>query len=178
MPFWKHIESLVSPDTVKGPKSTFKTSDAYDIIGNDHVKHVQAKINQEGVQDDFEIVLPNPNQLQIDYDSPTLPEQFHKALDLLTQAYCKLHQSLFYTVRKSRHGNLHVTIDLPNELQPQLRIAWQVIFGSDPMREGLSLMSTIRGIKNPILLIERRNEQPVTTGVSTLTPNTGRKFRA
>jgi hypothetical protein len=171
MPFW-------TAENLKSKPVKWVTGEAYDIKGNDHVIHVQTKINESGEQDNFEIVLPRPNQLQLDYDVPELPEQFHKVLDIAAQAFCKLHGSLFYTVRKSRHNNLHITIDFPRDLTDIERIAWQSVFGSDPMREALSLMSVHRGIANPTLLIERRNTAPFAAGVKTLDiAAIGRKFR-
>ena len=169
MPFWT-LEAMA-----QSPKCKWTTS--YDIKGNDHVAHVQSKIDESGLSGEYEIILPQANQLQIDYDVPELPERFHKVLDLLVQAFCKLHQSITYIVRKSRHDNLHVTINLPCAIMDIERIAWQAIFGSDHMREGLSMMSQRRGIANPTLLIERKNAEPFTTGSVTLEPKTGRKFR-
>jgi hypothetical protein len=171
MPFWT-LEA-----TAQSPKCKWTTGESYDIKGNDHVVHVQSKIDETGLSEEYEIILPKMNQLQIDYDVPELPEQFHKVLDLLVQAFCKLHQNITYIVRKSRHNNLHVTINLPCDIMNTERIAWQSIFGSDHMREGLSMMSERRGIANPTLLIERRNAEPCATGILTLEPKTGRKFR-
>jgi hypothetical protein len=162
--------------TVAGPKQTWKAK-LYDPAFKDNKKKVQDVIDEQGLSNEYEIVIPGSKQLQIDYDVPELPEQFHSVLNIATQAFCKLHQSLFYTVRKSRHNNLHVTIDLPRDLSDTDRIAWQSVFGSDPTREALSLMSVTRGIANPTLLIERRNSAPYMTGVKTLEPATGRKFR-
>jgi hypothetical protein len=171
MPFWT-LEA-----TTQSPKCKWTTGEAYDIKGNDHVVHVQSKIDESGLSGEYEIVLPKANELQIDYDIPELPERFHKVLDLLVQAFCRLHQTITYTIRKSRHENLHITIILPCAIMNTERIAWQAIFGSDHMREGLSMMSERRGIANPTLLIERRNSEPCAAGSMTLEPKTGRKFR-
>jgi len=162
--------------TVAGPKHTWQAK-MYDPDFKDNKKKVQDVINEQGLSSEYEIVIPTERQIQLDYDVQELPEQFHKVLDILTQAFCKLHQSLFYTVRKSRHDNLHVTIDLPRDLSDTERIAWQSVFGSDPTREALSLMSVTRGIAHPTMLIERRNSAPILTGVKTLEPAVGRKFR-
>lgn len=172
MPFWSKTE--------KGPKAKWTTGEVYDIKGCDHVSHVQAKIDAQGEQDNFVIVLPAPNQLQIDYDVPELPEIFEKSLFVLTQAFCDLNRFLTYRVTKSRHDNLHVTIDLPQVITDTERIAWQSILGSDPTREALSMMSVRRGIAHPTLLIERRGSEPIMTGVSVLpaiAEPKGRKFR-
>jgi hypothetical protein len=166
-------------DVFKTKTPNYKTGTPYDIIGGDHFKHVQARLDEQGLSADFEIVLPKSNQLQIDYDRPELPEQFELALGLLVQAFCNPQQFLTYAVRVSKSGNRHVTIDLPRDVGLMERIAWQSIFGSDPMREGLSAMSVTRGLKNPTLLIEWKNRPPIMTGVKTLPiePPVGRKFR-
>lgn len=175
MPFW---EGLLG--NKNGPKPKWLTGEVYDVLGGDHVKHVQAKIDAAGEHDNFEIIVAEPNQLQIDYDVSELPAQFEKALDILTQAFCKNTQCLHYFIKKSRHGNLHVTINLPINIPDTERIAWQAVFGSDPTREAMSLMSVRREIANPTLLIERRNAAPIMTGISVPKPLTvpkGRLFR-
>lgn len=172
MPFWG-----TKTAEIKGPKPKWTTGEPYDILGNDHVTHVQAKIDESGLQNEYEIVVAKPHQLQIDYDVPALPPQFEKALDILTQAFCRTREFLIYRVTKSRHGNLHVMIDLPELISNTERIAWQSIFGSDPTREALSLMSVRRNIANPTLLIERRNSAPFITGAKVLEEPKGRKFR-
>jgi hypothetical protein len=163
-----------------GPQPKWNSSEPYDIKDNDHVTHVTAKLHHDGTDKDLEIVLPKPNQLQLDYDSPKLPERFGEALDLLTQAYCKVRESLVYTVTVSKSGNRHVTIDLPASVSPTERIAWQAIFGSDYKREGLGMMSIVRGIANPSLLIEKKGGKPIQTGLSIMNErpvSEGRMFR-
>lgn len=161
---------------------TWQTNMPYDILGNDHVAHVQKKMDDLGFSENYEIVLPKPDELFIDYDSPELPEQFHIALDLLAQAYCQMRQCIMYKVTESMSGNRHVIVKLPpgyvfsNDAE---RVAWQAIFGSDIKREGLSMMSVVRGIKNPTLLIEKKGGAVVQTGVyvNSRPEPQGRKFR-
>lgn len=143
----------------------YKTNTAYDIVGNDHVIHVQKRIDENGEADKLEIVLPQPNQLQLDYDSPELPEWFERALNIAAQAFCpKLRDSISYTVTESKSGNRHVTIDLPCDIDDLTRVAWQAALGSDPMRECLSLMSIRRNIANPSLLLEKKDKTVVAYG--------------
>jgi hypothetical protein len=166
-PFGPVINSPVSPIPLGaklGPGPKWKTGDGYDIKGGDHVVHVQKKLDESGASKNFEIVLPEPNELQLDYDEKVLPEQFWKGMDLLTQAYCALQEGLPYVVTESCSGNRHVTISLPCQIDPVTRVAWQAVFGSDLMREGLSLMSITRGLKNPTLLIERKGGAVVERG--------------
>lgn len=121
--------------------------------GKDHQAFVQARLESEGLSNDFEIVLPKPNQLQLDYDSPRMPDQFDIALGILLEAY---DGGADYHTTISKSGNTHVTIDLPVDIDDVTRVAWQAIFGSDYRREGLSLKAIKRGQLNTILLIERK----------------------
>lgn len=160
------------------PKYT--TSNAYDICGNDHVLHVQKRLDENGETDKFEIVLPKPNQLQLDYDTPELPEWFERALSIVAQAFCpRLRDKIMWTVTESKSGNRHVTIDLPYDIDDLTRVAWQAALGSDPMRECLSLMSVRKNIANPTLLLEKKHQVIIGRGwVETKQPEvTGRKFR-
>lgn len=161
-------------------KPLYQTNNAYDIVGNDHVAHVQKRIDENGESDMLEIVLPQPNQLQLDYDTPELPVWFERALAIAAQAFCpRLRDSISYTVTSSKSGNRHVTVDLPCEIDDLTRVAWQAALGSDPMRESLSLMSIRRGIANPSLLLEVKGAKPVAHGfVAPKRPEVeGRMFR-
>jgi hypothetical protein len=152
----------------------------YGVTGNDHVAHVQKKLDMLLKGKDFEIVLPKPNQLQIDYDQKELPENFQDRLMMCTKAFCHSHQMLHYQVTRSMSGNLHVTVTLPVEISDTERVAWQLAFGSDPLRESTSLMSIRRNVANPTLLIERKGGSPVVTQGTVFLPSAepqGRRFR-
>lgn len=129
------------------------------VLNGDHVDHVQYSIDASMTGDLVEIVLPQENQLQIDYDTPGIPsEDFIPALDLLAQAYLATGDSLDYTFCDSKSGNKHVTVTVPGASFTAVeRVAWQTIFGSDPLREGLSLVSIQRKLKNPSLLVELKD---------------------
>jgi hypothetical protein len=144
----------------------------------DHAQKVQAVIDEQGVSNEFEIVLPKDNELQLDYDCIELPAQFNEVMDILTQTVPK-DAIIEYFVTRSRSGNLHVTIALPYKLGPYQRIAWQAVFGSDPKREALSVRSATVGDKNPTLLIERKGGTPISKGirVNRVPEPVGRKFR-
>ncbi len=161
-------------------KPLYLTNSAYDIAGNDHVIHVQKRIDESGEAEKLEIVLPQPNQLQLDYDTPELPPWFERALGIAAQAFCpKLRDHISYTVTSSKSGNKHVTVDLPVLIDDLTRVAWQAALGSDPMRESLSLMSIRRGIAHPSLLLEVKGAKPVAHGfMSPKRPEVeGRMFR-
>jgi hypothetical protein len=48
-------------------------------------------------------------------------------------------------------------VHLPNPLTVIERIAWQAAFGSDGKREALCLLSVANGVKNPIVLFQRKD---------------------
>lgn len=149
----------------------------YQLDEPDNAVKTQKVVDKFGLGVDFEVVVAKKSQLQIDYDSPIIPQQFHKILWNLTKIFCPNGETLIWAARRSKSGNLHVTVDLPVEISDTERIAWQAIFGSDPIREVMSLMAVKHGIANPTLLIEKRDAELVTTGIKTLEIPKGRKFR-
>lgn len=131
-----------------------------DVYGNDHEIHVQKMIEGRNQADIYKVVLPKPNEIQIDYDVPSVPERFETAMNFLSQAFVEPGQSLRYVVTRSKSGNTHVNVALPEGvvLTEIERCAWQAVFLSDPNREALSLVSIRRGLKNPSLMIEFKSE--------------------
>lgn len=131
-----------------------------EVYGNDHQLHVQKMIEGRNQSDIYKVVLPNPNEIQIDYDQPTLPEQFQVGMHFIAQAFIEVGQSIRYVVTRSKSGNLHVNVSLPEgiSLTDIERVGWQAIFASDRNREALSLVSIRRGLKNPSLMIEFKSE--------------------
>lgn len=107
---------------------------------------------------DWEVVTAAPNELQLDYDSPTLPLKFYEILEILSK---RTESSIPYKVFTSKGGNTHVIITLPVELDVVERISWQAALGSDNMKESLSLLSVARGVRNPVLLFMHKNRKPV-----------------
>lgn len=131
-----------------------------DVYGNDHQIHVEKMIAGRNQSNLFKVVLPAPNEIQIDYDQTILPEQFQVGLHFIAQAFIEVGQSIRYVVSRSKSGNLHANVALPAgvSLTDIERCGWQAIFGSDKNREALSLVSIRRGLKNPSLMIEFRDE--------------------
>jgi hypothetical protein len=131
-----------------------------DVYGNDHEIHVKKMIEDKGKSDEFKVVLPAPNEIQIDYDQMTIPEQFYDGLHFIGQAFIEVDQIIRYTTTRSKSGNLHVNVALPQSvvLTDVERVGWQAVFGSDKNREALSLVSIRRGLKNPSLMIEFKDE--------------------
>lgn len=138
----------------------------------DHKEYVEKKIYDEGMADTHGVVLPDANQLLLDYDQPELPTFFEERMRILLQA---MDGPVRYQVFQSRHGNRHVIVTCPRDFTDFSRVAWQAALGSDPKREALSLLSISKGSKNPTLLIHRKDGTDA-LGSALIEP-TGRRFR-
>lgn len=156
-------------------KSRKRKSDMFDRIEGDYGGVIQAGISDnrvyvqnqldaEGTDKIFEVIKPRDNQLLIDYDTPNLPARFEEAMEFLVQTFCEFGERLTYRVTQSRHGNLHVIIDLPKDISELERLAWHGVFESDWKRNAAALMCMRRGIHNNTLLIERTGQSPLATG--------------
>lgn len=131
---------------------------------SDNRVYVQNKLDEEGVNKMFEVIQPKDTELFIDYDQPDMPPRFEQALEFLVQTFCGFGERLTYKITQSRHGNLHVIINLPREISQLERLAWHGVFGSDWKRDASALMCMRRGIHNSVLLIERTGTPPLATG--------------
>jgi hypothetical protein len=141
----------------------------------DPVASVQKKMDTIGASDEYTIIIPKENEIQIDYDYPELPLIFPELLGLLARA---MQGSLKYKIYCSMSGNRHVVIECPRTLTDIERIAWQAVFASDPKREALSMMNLSRGLSNPSLLIHRKDGTDLlSTATYVLEQPSGRKFR-
>ena len=79
----------------------------------------------------LEIVEPNPRELQLDIDSPTLPANWEEQIYILGQSNRIVSERR--TISKS--GNLHVYLTLENDFSNIERVLFQCCLGSDPKRE-------------------------------------------
>lgn len=131
----------------------------------DHFVKVSEWLKNTGMDKDFEIVLPKPNQILLDYDMPKEKfdhgyawEQFVTAIVTLREAYNLIESEIDEKWTISKSGNTHCIITVPERIvfQPFEVAAWQAAFGSDPKREALHIKSLVMGSKNPNLLIERK----------------------
>lgn len=147
-------------------------SDVQGVSNFDHAEYARRWLSDSDFIFDFEVVVAEKNQLMLDYDSTTIPQQFEVALDILKQALAAEgvdDKRVTYDVSESKSGNVHVIINLPIPMHATKRVAWQAAFGSDPKREALHLLSIARREKNPILLYNRKKPQlMLTEGGNTL----------
>lgn len=133
---------------------------------------LEEKVKKKGV--DLDIVVAKKNELMIDYDQEEIPEQFQKMLPILRQRFNK--GTIFWKKQHSASGkHWHVIVTLPEEISDQERIVWQAVFGSDYMREGLSLLRVVAGMENPTSLFMPKDVAPVEIGQIEERP--ARKFK-
>jgi len=104
----------------------------------------------------LDIVLPYPNQLQLDIDSEADYEAFNKNL-----AKFRLHVGSvsIYEDHPSKSGDpgkRHITLRFEQDLTPLDRILFQLFLGSDRTRELLSYIRYVNDDPNPTLFYEKR----------------------
>ena len=122
---------------------------------SDHAKHVRTVLFNDAEDDSWEVVLADDTMLLLDYDTPYIPNQFLRTLDILNEAMGFREQK--WKAYKSRSGNTHVIVKLSQYLPVDQRIAWQAAFGSDLKREALHLLSNKRGDRNTMMLVMRKD---------------------
>lgn len=103
------------------------------------------------------VVIPAPNQLQIDIDDAVSYNVFTRNLGLLKQYWGVGHKS----ERTSKSGNperRHITITLNRDVTPLERIGLQAVLGSDVKREMFSLIRVLEKDAAPTLFFEKAKE--------------------
>lgn len=119
--------------------------------GLDTSAEAKARFEGEG----FQVVFPQPNELQIDIDSEEQREKFLRLFEALNRNS----GGLQFTVTKdtpSRSGlpKRHLTLSCSRDMDAVMRIALQASLGSDPMRELLSFCRHLQGDPNPSIFVE------------------------
>jgi hypothetical protein len=106
---------------------------------------------------DVKVVLPEPRQLQLDIDSPKLPEGYTEQFHILNQ----INPVLKEHTTTSKSGNLHVYIDLMNDITPVERVMFQACMGSDIKRELLTYQNLLDSTnERPQFLFEKADGKP------------------
>ena len=110
------------------------------------------------------VVIPAPNQLQIDIDSE---EAYRLFFVRLMEFERHSGYSIYKEERPSKAGlpHRHVTLTVyevdgrtPHIFNDYERIALQAVLGSDLVRETLNMWRLLRGEKNPSRLFEPKDE--------------------
>jgi hypothetical protein len=102
------------------------------------------------------VVVPKPNQLQIDIDSEDQYTEFKKRLPIFESVYPS---SVEAFPSKSGLPRRHITITADPTIDKKFtdieRVAWQSLLGSDPIREILSMIQILNEDPNPVLFSEK-----------------------
>lgn len=137
------------------------SSDVSGTVQKDHAAFARQWLTDNNFDGDYEVVVAEGDQLMLDYDRTTLPNEFDVALAILAQSLVPIGVEPVYPpweLSRSKSGNIHVIITLPYSLSVTTRVAWQAAFGSDPKREALHLLSIRRNDLNPILLYQPKKQ--------------------
>lgn len=84
-----------------------------------------------------ELVKARPNELLLDLDGGD--DTFLKHAPVLNE----IHGIVHITAWKSRNGRWHKLVVLSRAISPAERVAWQLLLGSDPIRERGLLMDLV-----------------------------------
>jgi hypothetical protein len=103
-----------------------------------------AKINK------LAIVEPGDNEVQVDIDSPHIPDSFYTQLGILQQ----FEVARVYGVTTSRSGNKHVTVTFGRKLTPTEQLLYAALLGSDLKREALNAKNIRNGRPRPVFFYE------------------------
>jgi len=106
-------------------------------------------------EDGFQIFVPEKNELQIDIDSHINKELFLQRIERIKEEFDGGVSYISYPSKSEGHEHIIVTLDL--DFTNAQRIAMQLVLGSDPIREMLSLFRDFRGDPCSTLLARKEN---------------------
>lgn len=127
-------------------------SEAGATVNNDHAEAARKVLMDKGLDKEWEVIVAHEDMLQIDIDGTKTPDTFGRLISILESQV----GPVSYKVTISKSGNRHVTVYMSRPMNILERVAWQAIFGSDPVREAAHLRSIQKNELNPILLFERK----------------------
>lgn len=133
------------------------TEDQYNsAIGSEQAYAIAA-------EQDLEVVLPKLNELQVDIDSEADYEAFKKQIDRFRRCVEPVKHYYVAPSKSGKPGKYHITVTLENNIsRPELRIAFQLMLGSDRTREILSFARFANDDPHPTLFFEKRPGVTVT----------------
>jgi hypothetical protein len=106
----------------------------------------------------FEVVVPKPNQLQLDIDNVESENFFYKQFDILNK-----YLPVFKTESapsKSGGEKKHITVTLFRDVTPLERVGLQAMLGSDRKRELLSFIRVLNQDEDPTVFFELPKTPP------------------
>lgn len=111
----------------------------------------------EAADNDLDVVFPEADELQLDFDTEEQYQYFLKVQDVMKK-YISEPRSIEWHASRSGLPKRHVTVKLERDIDDKERVLLQVLFGSDPMRELLSYVQVLIGDPHPILFLEERQK--------------------
>jgi hypothetical protein len=114
----------------------------------------------------YKVVVPEPNQLQIDIDNEQARTVYSKNIDRFQAHIADLKCAAQETPSKSgKPGKSHITLTLDvTHINPEQRILFQLMLGSDPVREFLSYVRWVNGDATPTLFFEKPEQLQLEAG--------------
>lgn len=108
---------------------------------------------------DWEAIPADPYTLQIDLDMPKeqAEDRIKPFLNILNKRLDSEFGLSWVSYPSKSGSNTHVVIIMPLPMEQTERLAWQVVFGDDPMRSALNLMGCARGVLNQVQLFMPRD---------------------
>lgn len=125
-----------------------------DITGYDLDENRRQAAAEKGCR----CVFPEPNELQIDIDSEEGYEIFQNVVSVFPRGGSVEIVDIEEHPSLSGLPNRHITITLSKEFNVLERIAFQFLFGSDRIRESISLLREILDIEEPICFFEPKKK--------------------
>lgn len=101
-----------------------------------------------------EVLVAGANELQFDLDTDAASDTFDAFYELRLKTRYASPMILDKATWKSKSGNNHVVVTIPEHLSVVERIAMQAMGGSDPGREFAALNCHNAGCEHPILLFK------------------------
>ncbi len=99
-----------------------------------------------------ELVVPRPDQLLLDIDTPAQMQLFQSMRSRFTGKLPHTPKIIGMVEWRSRNGNTHVLVDLDRHIQPLQRVLFEALLGSDPGRALAAQAAVMMGSPQPSVL--------------------------
>jgi hypothetical protein len=127
---------------------------------NEGMRHWEREVYQENrkqyvnrmIEEGYEVIYPEDNEIQIDIDSDEQNERFLKQFEILEREFGYI--KTISTISKNGLPGRHYRLFFKRNLSHIERIAYQAALCSDPVKELLSIFRLERGDDYPSLLVE------------------------
>lgn len=109
---------------------------------------------EEAKASGLDIIIPKPNELQIDIDSDEAMTGFYERWEMFLRMIPASTKRI--APSKSGYPRAHITITLPFDIEDLERVLFQSLLGSDYRREMLNTSRVLMGDPDPIVFFERK----------------------